>query len=42
MNADEAEKCIEIASRAIGERDWAKAERLLIKSIKLHETPRAQ
>jgi hypothetical protein len=41
MNAEQAEKCIEMASAAIGEKDWARAERLLIKSIKLHETPRA-
>lgn len=42
MNEDEANKCTEIASRAIQERNWEKAEKFLIKSIKLHETQRAQ
>ena len=42
MNADEAQKCLTIAKRAINERDFAKAERFLIKSIKLHETNEAQ
>ena len=41
MNADEAEKCLNIAKRAIQERDWAKAERFLVKSIKLHDNNQA-
>ena len=41
MNADEAEKCLNLAKRAINERDFDKAEKFLIKSIKLHETNEA-
>ena len=42
MNADEAAKCLNIAKRAINERDFGKAEKFLIKSIKLHENSEAQ
>ena len=42
MNADEALKCLNIAKKSINERDFGKAERFLIKSIKLHETNEAQ
>lgn len=42
MNADEAQKCLNIAKQAIGERDFAKAEKFLVKSIKLHENDEAQ
>ena len=42
MNADEAEKCLNLAKRAINERNFPKAEKFLIKSIKLHETNEAQ
>lgn len=42
MNADEAEKCLNIAKRAINEQNFDKAEKFLIKSIKLHETNEAQ
>jgi len=41
MNADEAEKCLNLAKRAINERDFDKAEKFLIKSIKLHESNEA-
>ena len=42
MNADEAGKCLNIAKRAINIGDFEKAEKFLIKSIKLHETNEAQ
>lgn len=42
MNADEAAKCLSKAKQAINERDFDKAERFLVKSIKLHETNEAQ
>ncbi len=42
MNADEAEKCLNIAKRAVNAGDFGKAEKFLIKSIKLHETNEAQ
>jgi hypothetical protein len=42
MNADEASKCLNIAKRAINDRDFTKAEKFLVKSIKLHETDEAQ
>ena len=41
MNADEAEKCLNIAKRAINDRDFGKAERFLVKSIKLNDTNEA-
>jgi DnaJ-domain-containing protein 1 len=41
MNADEAQKCLAIAKRAINERNWDKAEKFLVKSIKLEETSEA-
>jgi hypothetical protein len=41
MNADEAKKCVEIAVAAIQAQNWAKAERMLVKSIKLHDTDAA-
>lgn len=42
MNADEARKCLTIAREAIKKQDFTKAERFLVKSIKLHETSDAQ
>jgi len=42
MNADEAVKCLNIAKKAINERDFDKAERFLVKSVKLNETSEAQ
>ena len=41
MNADEALKCFNLAKQAINGRDFPKAERLLVKSIKLQETKEA-
>ena len=41
MNADEAAKCLIIAKRAINDGNWEKAEKFLVKSIKLHETNEA-
>jgi|SanBayMetagenome_1026888.scaffolds.fasta_scaffold558917_1 flagellin-specific chaperone FliS len=41
MNADEALKCLNIAKQAINQRDFEKAERFLVKSIKLQETEEA-
>jgi len=41
MNADEALKCLNLAKQAITARDFEKAERFLVKSIKLHETSEA-
>ena len=38
MNADQAEMCLEMAVAAIKDQNWEKAERMLIKSIKLHDT----
>jgi len=35
MNAEQAKKCIEVAVEAIQARNWEKAERMLVKSIKL-------
>ena len=42
MNADEAAKCLTIAKRAINERNFDKAEKFLVKSIKLHDNNEAQ
>ena len=42
MNADEAEKCLNIAKRAINAQDFDKAQKFLIKSIKLHDNNEAQ
>ena len=42
MNADEAEKCLNIAKRAINARDFDKAQKFLVKSIKLHDNNEAQ
>lgn len=42
MNADEALKCLNLAKQSINQRDFEKAERFLVKSIKLHETEEAQ
>lgn len=41
MNKDEAEKCLSLAKQAINNKEWNKAERLLVKSIRLHETNEA-
>lgn len=42
MNADEAKKCLNIAKDAINNRNFDKAEKFLLKSIKLYETNEAQ
>ncbi len=42
MNADEAKKCLNIAKEAINNRNFDKAAKFLVKSIKLHETNEAQ
>ena len=42
MNSDEAEKCLNIAKRAINMSDFDKAQKFLIKSIKLHDNNEAQ
>ena len=42
MNADAAKDCLNIATNAIKDRNWEKAEKFLTKSIKLHETEEAQ
>ena len=41
MNGDEALKCLNLAKQAINARDFTKAERFLVKSIKLEETREA-
>ncbi|CAI2361583.1 unnamed protein product [Moneuplotes crassus] len=41
MNKDEAERCIDIARKAINKSDYHKAIRFLNKSKKLHPTPEA-
>ena len=41
MNADEARKCLSIARESIQKGDFSKAERFLVKSIKLNETSEA-
>ena len=41
MNQDEAQKCLNLAKRAINEREFGKAEKFLVKSIKLFETNEA-
>jgi len=41
MNDDEAQKCLIIAKRAINERNFEKAQKFLIKSIKLHDNNEA-
>jgi hypothetical protein len=38
MNSDEALKCLDVAKTAINAKDWAKAERFTLKSLRLHET----
>lgn len=42
MNADEARRCFEIAKDACTRNDFDKAQKFLVKSISLHETPEAQ
>jgi len=42
MNADEAKKCYEIAKEAVKSKNFDKAERFLVKSLKLQETEEAQ
>ena len=42
MNAEEAKRCIDLAVQAIQVRNWAKAERMLVKSIRLNDTEQAQ
>jgi hypothetical protein len=42
MNAEEAKKCFEIAQVAVKAKQFDKAEKFLVKSIKLFETPEAQ
>jgi hypothetical protein len=41
MNADDAKKCFNIASAAVKLLDFDKAEKFLLKSLKLHETTEA-
>lgn len=41
-NEDQAEKCVDIAVKAMNEKDWSKAERFLDKSIKLSFSNKAQ
>ena len=41
MNADEAQKCLSLAKQAINARNFEKAERMLTKSIRLHQTNEA-
>jgi hypothetical protein len=41
MNVDEAQKCLNVAKQLINMREFDKAERFLVKSIKLHETQEA-
>jgi len=42
MNLDEAKRCYDIAKAACTKNDFDRAEKFLIKSVKLHETPEAQ
>ena len=42
MNEDEANKCLLIAKQAINKGDYDKAEKFLIKSIKLHDLDESQ
>ena len=42
MNEDEALKCYDIAKAAVKLENYDKAEKFLVKSIKLHETEQAQ
>jgi hypothetical protein len=42
MNLEEAKRCFDIAKEAVNNKDFEKAEKFLIKSIKLHETDEAQ
>ena len=42
MNAEEAKKCYEIAYEAVKLKQFDKAEKFLVKSIKLFETTEAQ
>lgn len=39
---DQAQKCIEIAQKAMAAKDWSKAEKFLEKSMKFKETNTAQ
>jgi len=41
-NQDQAEKCIDIAVKALNEKDWSKAERFLDKSMKFDPSNKAQ
>lgn len=41
MNADEAKKCLNIAKKAINDQNFDKAERFLVKSIKLDDNNEA-
>ena len=42
MNLEEAKKCYSIAKEAVNNNDFEKAEKFLLKSIKLQETDEAQ
>ena len=42
MNVDESQKCMELAKKAMTDGNWEKAERMLNKSIRLHETTEAK
>ena len=41
-NIDQAEKCVNIAQKAMESQDWSKAERMLDKSLRLNHTNKAQ
>lgn len=41
MNEDEARKCYDIAKKACSVNDFDRAEKFLVKSIKLHDNPEA-
>lgn len=41
MNESEAIRCYEIAQAAVKANQFDKAERLLLKSIKMHDSPAA-
>jgi hypothetical protein len=41
MNAEQALQCVDLAAVAIQAGDWEKAERMLVKSVKLNDTEEA-
>jgi hypothetical protein len=42
MNEDEAKRCVDIARQAVKDKNFDRAEKFLVKSIKMHETTDAQ